>query len=91
MHGEYKVPGGKLIVVDLHIGNGIFNKVQISGDFFLNPPEALDYINQSFEGLPINISNMILKKIIESTLPIETEFLGFQISDILETIRKILK
>ena len=37
MHGEYKVPGGKLVVVDFTVVDGRFSGVQISGDFFLEP------------------------------------------------------
>lgn len=42
MHGEYKVPGGKLIVVDLEVTDGRLTNVRLSGDFFLEPDEALD-------------------------------------------------
>lgn len=43
MHGEYKVPGGKLIVVDLEVASatgddpGVLTGVRIAGDFFLEP------------------------------------------------------
>ena len=34
MHGEYKVHGGKLVVVDLDIsGDGLLSQVQVAGDF----------------------------------------------------------
>ena len=45
MHGEYKVPGGKLVVADLEVRDGRLADVRISGDFFLEPPEALEAIN----------------------------------------------
>lgn len=47
MHGEYKVPGGKLIVVDYVIVEGRLANMQVSGDFFLEPPSALDMIDQA--------------------------------------------
>jgi len=34
MHGEYKIPGGKLIVVDLDVIDGALRDVVLSGDFF---------------------------------------------------------
>ena len=52
MHGEYKVPGGKLVVADLEVRDGRLADVRISGDFFLEPPEALDAINRGLNGLP---------------------------------------
>ena len=41
MHGEYKVPGGKLVVADLDVTEGRLAGVRISGDFFLEPDSAL--------------------------------------------------
>src|SRR3546814_17725968 len=52
VHGEYKVPGGKLVVVDLSIVDGRMTAVQVSGDFFLEPARALDAIDAALEGLP---------------------------------------
>jgi lipoate-protein ligase A len=51
MHGEYKVPGGKLVVVDLEIVNGRLCDVEISGDFFLEPETTLDRITAAIEGM----------------------------------------
>ena len=50
MHGEYKMPGGKLIVVDLHLVDGRLARVQVSGDFFLEPDDALHAIGAALEG-----------------------------------------
>lgn len=52
MHGEYKVPGGKLVVVDLSVRDGRLADVQISGDFFLEPDTALAAMNAALEGMP---------------------------------------
>jgi lipoate---protein ligase len=45
VHGEYKVPGGKLVVADLEVsGSGedaVIIGASINGDFFLEPDEAL--------------------------------------------------
>lgn len=53
-HGEYKIPGGKLVVVDLQVEHGRLCNVQLSGDFFLEPTEALDAINMALNHLPAN-------------------------------------
>jgi hypothetical protein len=50
MHGEFKMPGGKLIVIDLALREGCLADVQLSGDFFLEPDAALDVINATLEG-----------------------------------------
>lgn len=52
MHGEYKVPGGKLVVVDLEVVGGRLRGVELSGDFFLEPEEALARMTAALEGLP---------------------------------------
>ncbi|HEX7325410.1 MAG TPA: biotin--protein ligase [Rhodanobacteraceae bacterium] len=52
MHGEYKMPGGKLIVADVDVHDGRLANVQISGDFFLDPDTALATIDAALAGLP---------------------------------------
>lgn len=51
MHGEYKMPGGKLVVADLRVVAGRLTSVRISGDFFLEPDSALEQINRALTGL----------------------------------------
>ena len=60
MHGEYKVPGGKLVVVDLAVADGRLADVQVSGDFFLAPDSALDAINAARRGLPEDAGEALL-------------------------------
>ena len=50
MHAEYKVPGGKLVVIDLDVKDHMIEQARLSGDFFLEPPEALSLINQALQG-----------------------------------------
>jgi lipoate---protein ligase len=52
LHGEYKVPGGKLVIADLSVRDGRLADVVLSGDFFLEPDEALGRIAQALEGRP---------------------------------------
>ncbi len=56
MHGEYKVPGGKLVVADLEVIDDQFRNVEISGDFFLEPETALASMTAAIEGMPSNAS-----------------------------------
>ncbi|PKQ14259.1 MAG: lipoate--protein ligase, partial [Actinobacteria bacterium HGW-Actinobacteria-8] len=55
VHGEYKIPGGKLVVADIKTeGSGAdasVGQAVISGDFFLEPSEALLAINAALVGL----------------------------------------
>lgn len=52
MHGEYKVPNGKLVVADLSVEDGKLRRVEISGDFFLEPDHTIDRIAAALEGAP---------------------------------------
>ena len=68
MHGEYKIPGGKLVVVDLDSVEGRLCNVQVSGDFFLEPNSALDTINAALTGLPTDSSEAALAGAIRDAL-----------------------
>ena len=52
MHGEYKTPGGKLVVADVDVAGDRLARVQISGDFFLEPDDAVERIDAAVTGLP---------------------------------------
>ena len=54
MHGEYKVPGGKLVVVDLEVRDGRIADFHLAGDFFLEPDErARRHRRAPSNGLPV--------------------------------------
>src|SRR3546814_2597762 len=76
VHGEYKVPGGKLVVVDLSIVDGRMTAVQVSGDFFLEPASALDAIDAALEGLPADTGEAALAAAVTATLDRETQLFG---------------
>lgn len=56
MHGEYKVPEGKLVVIDLEIVEGRLCRVELSGDFFLLPEDAIWRLTEAVEGAPAELS-----------------------------------
>ena len=75
MHGEYKVPGGKLVVVDTDVEDGHLRNVRVSGDFFLDPDDALNRLTQALEGAPIDESATDLSERVRSALlPTDTLF-----------------
>lgn len=75
-HGEYKIPGGKLVVVDLEVADGRLAAVQVSGDFFLEPASALDAINAALEGLPASSSQAQLAAAVDTALGPGTQMFG---------------
>lgn len=77
MHGEYKVPGGKLVVVDLDVIDGRLGSFRLSGDFFLEPDSALEVINEAVNGLPADSDSARIAAAIKSALPEDALLLGF--------------
>lgn len=68
MHGEYKVPGGKLVVVDLEVDQDRLIDVKVSGDFFLDPDDALTRITGALEGAPASSSAKELSALVGAAL-----------------------
>lgn len=81
-HGEYKVPGGKLVVADFDVVDGRLADVRITGDFFLYPDEALAAINAALTGAPESSSAEELAGRVRAALGPEVEMLGFSPDDI---------
>jgi len=77
MHGEYKVPQGKLVVVDLEREDDHLRNVQISGDFFLYPDDALDALTASLEGAPAGQGEGVYRDLVAAAVPPGTEMVGF--------------
>ncbi len=90
MHAEYKVPGGKLVVVDLSVEDGVISQARLSGDFFLEPPEALGLIDAALHGLSVNSSAEEIAAHISRTLPQETEMYGLDAQAIGVVVRRAL-
>jgi lipoate---protein ligase len=56
VQGERKVPGGKLVRVSAEVEDGRLADVVVSGDFFLEPDDALEWIRAALEGVPSDIA-----------------------------------
>ncbi len=89
-HGEYKVLGGKLVVADLAVRNGRLADVSISGDFFLEPDEALADINTALEGLSEDSSHAVLAESIRNALDATVVMFGFSPEAIATAVRRAL-
>src|SRR3546814_11998987 len=87
VHGEYKVPGGKLVVVDLSIVDGRMTAVPVSGDFFLEPASALDAIDAALEGLPADTGEAEPAAAVAATLDRETPLFGLKPAGLAGAVR----
>jgi lipoate---protein ligase len=87
-HGEYKTVGGKLVIADFEIRNDEIRNVSISGDFFLEPAEALQQINQSIEGLPTQAPQEVLATAVLDALDPGVEMIGFSPEAVAIAVRR---
>lgn len=90
MHGEYKVPGGKLVVVDLDVEAGRLANVRIAGDFFLEPDDALELINAAVTGLPVEADVAAIAAAVRAALPAGAQLLGFTPEAVGTVVRRAL-
>ncbi|HET9969555.1 MAG TPA: hypothetical protein VFQ68_15070 [Streptosporangiaceae bacterium] len=77
MHGEYKEPGGKLVAADVEVAGGRLSQVQISGDFFLEPDEALERIDAAVTGLPATADTAAIIARVDAALGERAILAGF--------------
>lgn len=90
MHGEYKVPGGKLVVVDLEVVDGRIADFQLAGDFFLEPDSALEAIDAAVNGLPAESDAKTIAAAVKDALPEGASLLGFSPEAVAVTVRRAL-
>ncbi|MFI6421697.1 biotin/lipoate A/B protein ligase family protein [Streptomyces sp. NPDC050842] len=89
-HGEYKVPGGKLVVVDLDTEGGVLRNVRVAGDFFLEPDEAILAIDRALEGAPADTDAAGLAARIDAALPPGTQMFGLTAEGVGVAVRRAL-
>ncbi len=90
MHGEYKMPGGKLVVIDLAVRDARLADVQLSGDFFLEPDDALAAINRALSGLAVDSSSDTMVQAIQAGLPAGAMLFGISPQAIAEAVHRAL-
>ena len=59
------------------MADGKIASVAITGDFFLEPPEALDAITGALLGVPADTAEVNLARRVSERLPEGTEMIGF--------------
>jgi lipoate-protein ligase A len=90
VHGEFKVPGGKLVVVDLDVIDGVISNFRLAGDFFLEPDSALEGINAAVNGLAADADAAAITKAVAASLPKDAILLGFSPEAVATTVRRAL-
>ena len=88
MHGEYKMPGGKLVVIDLELRGDHLANVHVSGDFFLEPDGALDRINRALEGQRASATETELAHAVAGALDSQVMMFGISPEAIAVAVRR---
>ncbi|MBN9605494.1 MAG: lipoate--protein ligase family protein [Actinomycetales bacterium] len=91
MHGEYKVPGGKLVVADLDVVDERLANVRVAGDFFLEPDDALAAIDAALTGMPSASDAKALAAAVRAALPDDAVLLGFSPEAVATAVRRALQ
>jgi len=90
VRAEYKVPGGKLVAIELDVADEKLSNVAISGDFFLEPDEAIITLNKAIEGLPADASFAQIRKSVEDALTPDITMMGFDARALATVTRRAL-
>lgn len=91
MHGEYKVPNGKLIVVDTDVDDAdrLVN-VRLAGDFFLDPDDILDRLTAALEGMPAESTGKEIEEKLDSVLTPHDVLFGITTAGVAVAVRRAL-
>lgn len=90
MHADYKVPGGKLVVVDVETNGQNITSARLAGDFFLEPDEVLDHINDALVGLPVAASHQDIERVVSQAIPADAILMGFDAAALATVVRRAL-
>lgn len=88
LYGEYKVPGGKLVVADLQVADGVITSSNINGDFFLEPDDALDSINAALRGQPTTASHTDIVQRVDAAVSDNAVMFGFDSDAVATAVRR---
>lgn len=81
-----KVPDGKLVSVRVRYDDRI-RVVELRGDFFLEPPEALPEIETAVEGLPVDATEDAIAAAVRA---VDAELIGFDAPAVGAAVRDAL-
>ncbi|MDO5672299.1 MAG: biotin/lipoate A/B protein ligase family protein [Actinomycetaceae bacterium] len=90
MHGEYKEPGQKLVAVDLEVVDGRLSNVNLSGDFFLEPDDALFRFNRALIGVSEQATVPQLVEVLNRAMHPQDVLFGLSLEGIAIAVRRAL-
>ena len=87
----YKIPGGKLVRVDVSYDADAIHSVKITGDFFLHPEEVFETIVEVCAAAPLPLQKEKLVQEISELLKVNgAELIGAGPADLVNTLEEAL-
>ena len=80
----YKVPGGKLLKIDVHLSGHIIEDIEIRGDFFVHPEDAIDKLNEFLTGS--SLDENFVDTLTEFIMTEGIDIFGFSAQDIYDAL-----
>jgi len=86
--GNHKVAGGKLVRVEGTVAGGVIVAASVSGDFFLEPDEALTDLDAALVGVPTDADAAELARRLSFGLRPGARLIGFDTHDVAVAVRR---
>jgi lipoate-protein ligase A len=87
-----KIPGGKLVRVDVDYSTEKIEHVKITGDFFLHPDDLLEAMEERLAGVSLPLEGARLASDLQTLLDEQGGVLiGFTPVDLMEILEEALK
>ena len=77
-------------MTDLDVRDGRLKDVEVSGDFFLEPPEALSDITGALEDAPAELTEENLAERIRDAMSSDVDMIGFSAKSVDHAVRRTL-
>ena len=86
--GEHKSHGGKLVKVIISIDEGRIHDIVITGDFFIEPPDAVQKLCEKLRNIGMNDYHLMERALEDYVKRNNIMMLGVTVNDFIEAIRK---
>lgn len=86
--GEHKSRGGKLVKVIISIDEGKIHDIVITGDFFVEPPDAVQKLCEKLRNIGMNDYHLMERALEDYVKRNNIMMLGVTVNDFIEAIRK---
>jgi lipoate---protein ligase len=84
---EEKIPGGKLVCVEVEAEGGKAARIRITGDFFLHPEDAISKLESALAGEPLSIGEAGAESKLVAALG-NAQLIGVSCSDLARLFRR---